>query len=123
MSRVESRHLAYGALVAAVAVAVLIAAHGQGVPWPWLAVWGLEFALLTLLPWWPLAGLSAYAAMQYGVSSHGGVHDQLLSVRGTDAVLMLALIGWGLFRRPSDQTLLRPVWRPGAWQSWRGRGW
>lgn len=116
MRSVEPWALAYGALVAAAAAAVLHAAQGQGVPWPWLAVWGLEFALLARLPWWPLAGLSAYAAMQYGISSHGGVHDQLLSVRGPDAVLVLALVGWVLFRRPSDQALWRPraVWISGA---------
>lgn len=116
MTGVEPRALAYGALVAAVAAALLHAAQGQGVPWPWLAVWGLEFALLALQPWWPLAGLSAYAAVQYAVSSHGGLHDQLLSMRGPDAMLMLALLGWRLFRRPSDQALWRPrgVWLSGA---------
>lgn len=100
MRKPDLKTTAYLLAVATMAAVVGWLGFAKGVPAVWLISWLLEIGLLALAPGWPAAGLAAYVAMQYAVSSHGELHDLLLSWRATDALAALALIGWGLFRRP-----------------------
>lgn len=81
---------------------LVLGALARGVPATWVAVWVAELALLAAAPRWPLLAVASYLLMQYGVSSHGSLHDILLSMRMVDGVAGLTLAAWALWRRSTS---------------------
>ncbi len=89
---------AYLAAVVALGAYLVSGALARSVPAPWIVVWVAELLLLAAAPRWPMAAVAAYLTMAYAVSSHGSLHDMLLSMRMLDGVAGLALVSWILWR-------------------------